>query len=163
RDLLLHRLDHLGMAMAKQERAMAAEIVDIAMAVDIPFSRTLGPCDVQPIGLDVARIMSDAAGKEPASLVRGGRRARGRGTVGGDDRGIRRQGVWHAPHSSGGSGLGDVLGRVVANEKGRPEGRPLHRNPAASTAASRCPQARTSVRTGILVTAAENRGWWLDT
>src|SRR6516225_10819429 len=56
-----------------------------------------------------------------------------------------------------------VVGPVASNEKGRPEGRPFHRKPAAFAAASRCPQARTSVRTGILVTAAEDRGWWLDT
>ena len=35
--------------------------------------------------------------------------------------------------------------------------------PAAFAAASRCPQARNSIRTEILVTAAGDRGWWLDT
>src|SRR6201993_879191 len=67
------------------------------------------------------------------------------------------------PHSSAVGGVDDVVEPAASNEKGRPEGRPFHRKPAAFTAASRCPQARTSVRTGILVTAAEDRGWWLDT
>src|ERR1700724_1670898 len=62
-----------------------------------------------------------------------------------------------------GSGLGNVVGPVASNEKGRPERRPFHRKPAAFAAASRCPQARISVRTGNLVTAVEDRGWWLDT
>src|SRR5438132_14383308 len=46
-DLALNRLDHLRVAMTEQQRAMAAEIVDVAMAVDIPFARTLGPSDVE--------------------------------------------------------------------------------------------------------------------
>src|SRR5207245_2966429 len=96
-DLPLDRLDHLRMTMAEQQRAVAAETVDVAMAVDIPFARTLGPGDVETVGLDVARIMGDAAGKEPARLLRGGRRSRGRGAISGDDRRIGRQGVGHAP------------------------------------------------------------------
>src|SRR5271170_4794063 len=40
-DLLLDRLDDLGMAVAEQQRAVAAEIVDVAIAVNIPFPRPL--------------------------------------------------------------------------------------------------------------------------
>ena len=57
-----------GMAMAEQQRAVAAEIVDIAIAVDIPFPRPLGAGDVQPVGLDVAGIMRDAAREQPGGL-----------------------------------------------------------------------------------------------
>src|SRR4029077_13040030 len=105
------------MAMAEEQRAVATEIVDVAMAVDIPFARTLGPGDVEPIGLDVARIMGDAAGKEPARLLRGGRRARRRGAIGGDDRRIGRQGVGHALLSSAGSGLDEFVRPAAPNEK----------------------------------------------
>ena len=60
-DLLLDRLDDLRMAMAEQQGAMAAEIVDVAIAVDIPFPRPLGARDVEPVGFDIARIVGDAA------------------------------------------------------------------------------------------------------
>ena len=54
-DLLMHRLDHLRVAMAEQQRAVPAEIIDIAMPVDIPFARALGAGDIDPVGLDIAR------------------------------------------------------------------------------------------------------------
>ena len=40
---------------------MAAEMVDIAIAVDIPLPRSLGPSDAQPVRLDIAKMMGDPA------------------------------------------------------------------------------------------------------
>src|SRR5215510_7259444 len=127
-DLPVDRLDDLRMAMAEEERAMAAEIIDIAIAVDIPLPRSLGPRDVEPVGLDIARIVGDAAREEPARLLGGARGARSRRTIASDDRRIRRQRVRHAPHSSAGSSLDHVVGPAASNEKGRPEGAALPLN-----------------------------------
>jgi hypothetical protein len=99
-DLSVHRFGHLGMAMPQQQRAMPAEIVDIAAAVDIPFSRPLGMVDVEAIGLDVTGIVGDAAWEQHRRLLGLRRRARGRGAVGGDDRRVRRQAVGHIGLSS---------------------------------------------------------------
>ena len=40
-ELGMHRRHHLGMAMPEQHRAVPAEIIDVAVAVDIPFPRPL--------------------------------------------------------------------------------------------------------------------------
>ena len=104
-DLLLDRLDNLGMAVAEQKRAVSAEIVNVAIAVDIPFPRPLRSGDVEPVRLDVARIMGNAAGEQPAGLLGGGRRTRRRSAIAGDDRRIRRQGVGHGGHSAIGRGF----------------------------------------------------------
>src|ERR1700730_1798583 len=95
-DLLLDRLDDLRMAVAEQQRAMAAEIVDVAIAVDIPFPRPLCPGDIKAVRLDIARIMGDAAREQPAGLLGGGRRTRSRGARGGDERRIWRPGGGHS-------------------------------------------------------------------
>ena len=42
-DLPLHRFDHLRVAMAQQQCPVAAEVVDVAIAVDVPLPRPLGP------------------------------------------------------------------------------------------------------------------------
>ena len=54
--------------MAQHQRAMAAEKIDVAVAVDIPFVRPGGPIDVDPIGIDVARIVRDAAREQLRGL-----------------------------------------------------------------------------------------------
>jgi len=99
-ELGVDRRHHLGVAMPEQHRAMPAEIIDVAAPVDIPFSRPLRAVDVEPVRLDVARIVGDAAGKQRRRLRGAGGRAWGRGPVGGDDRRVGRQGVGH----DGGSG-----------------------------------------------------------
>ena len=65
--------------MAEQHRAMAAEIVDILVAVDVPFARPLGPADMDRIGIEVAGIVGDAAGQHFAGALkqRTGRRRPG--------------------------------------------------------------------------------------
>ena len=85
-ELGVHRRHDLGMAMPEQQRAVPAKIIDIATAVDIPFARAPGPGDVEPVGLDVARIMGDAGGEQLGRTQRALRRAGGRGAVRGDNR-----------------------------------------------------------------------------
>jgi hypothetical protein len=51
-ELLLHRVDDLRMAVAEQQRAVTAEIVNIAIALDVPFPRSLGPGDIKPVPND---------------------------------------------------------------------------------------------------------------
>jgi len=91
----VHGFHDRVMAMAEQQRAVAAEVVDIAPAVDVPFARSLGPRDVDSIGLDVARIVRDPAREQIGGALRALGRAGGRGAVGGDDRRVGRQRVGH--------------------------------------------------------------------
>ena len=48
--LPLDRLHHDGCAMAEQQRAVAAEIVDVLVAIDVPFARTRAAGGVDRIG-----------------------------------------------------------------------------------------------------------------
>ena len=75
--------------MAEQHGAVAAEIVDIFVAVDVPFARALGPGDMDRIGVEVARIVGDAARQHLAGALKQRTGARRPGLVVGDDGGIR--------------------------------------------------------------------------
>ena len=99
-ELGMHRRHDLGTAMAEQHRAVAAEIIDIAAPVDIPFARALRVVDVDAVGLDVAGIVRDAAWKQLGRLLGAHRGARGGGAVGGDDLRVRGQAVGHLGLSS---------------------------------------------------------------
>ena len=72
RHLLLHRLDHGRMGVAEQQRAVAAEIVDILVAVDVPFARPRGAL---PRRSDRARACASHASARPGSPCRPPRRA----------------------------------------------------------------------------------------
>src|SRR6202040_2304504 len=87
--LALHRLDHGRMGMAQQHGAVAAEIIDIFVAVDVPLARALGAGDVDGIGVEIARIVRNAAGKALAGALEQGPRAGSAGSVVGHNGGIR--------------------------------------------------------------------------
>ena len=54
-------LRHRRMVVPQQQRAMAAEVIDVFVAVDVPFARTGGAVDINPVWLDMPRIMRNAA------------------------------------------------------------------------------------------------------
>ena len=66
----------LGMVVAEQQRAVAAVIVDVAVAIDVPFVSALAPLDVDAVGLEMAAVMRDAAREQVAGLGGECRRAR---------------------------------------------------------------------------------------
>ena len=68
--LPLHRLDHGGMRMAEQHGAVAAEVIDIFVAIDVPLARALGLGDVDRIGVEIARIVRDAARQHLAGALK---------------------------------------------------------------------------------------------
>src|SRR5436305_6014194 len=82
---LVHRCQHGGMVMAEQQGAVAAEIVDILVAVDIPFARPLGALDIDAVGLDVAGIVGNAARQDVIGLGGETLGASGALAIGGDD------------------------------------------------------------------------------
>ena len=88
RHLRLHSLDHGRMRMAEQERAVAAEIVDILVAIDVPLAGALGPGDMDGIGIEIARIVRDAAGQNLVGTLEQDAGARRPGLVVGDDGGV---------------------------------------------------------------------------
>ena len=59
-----------GVVVAQQQCAVAAEIVDVAIAIDVPFVRALSALDEHAIRIDIARIMRDAAWEQLARLLR---------------------------------------------------------------------------------------------
>ena len=93
--LRMDRRHHIRMAMAEQQCAVAAEIIDINAAVHIPFARPLGARDVDSVRLDIARIVRDPGGKQIGGAPGALGRARRRGAVGGDDRRVGGQRVGH--------------------------------------------------------------------
>jgi hypothetical protein len=48
------------MVVSQDQRPVAAEIVDVFVAVHVPFAGTVGSGDVDAIGRQVARIVGDA-------------------------------------------------------------------------------------------------------
>ena len=68
RDLLPHRFHHLRMAVAQDQSAMAAEVIDIAVVVDVPLAGAFGAGDIDRMGHQIADIVGDPAGKDFASL-----------------------------------------------------------------------------------------------
>ena len=124
RQRLGHRRRHRRMPVAEQQRAMAAVEVDIAVAVHVPFVRPLGAGDVDAVGIEVARIMRDAAGKQRGGLRGQLGRSLGAAGVGGDNAGVAERvarGAGHGASRGGGRAeaafcagaarLGSVAGR----------------------------------------------------
>ena len=85
----------LRMIVAEQERAVAAVIVDVAVAIDVPFVRAQGALDVDAVGLEVAAVVGDAAREQAAGLPGEPGRARRPLAPGGIDGEIGEQGVGH--------------------------------------------------------------------
>ena len=59
-----HRGGDARMAMAEDQRAVAAVEVDVAVAVDVPFVRPGGAGDIDAVGIDMAGVVGDAAGQQ---------------------------------------------------------------------------------------------------
>ncbi len=65
--------------------AVATEIIDILVAVDIPFARSLGALDIDAVRLDVACVMRDAARQDVDGLGSEALRAPRALAIGGND------------------------------------------------------------------------------
>ena len=87
--LPLHRVDDRRVRMAEQHGAVAAEIVDVFVAIDIPFARALGARDVDRIRVEIARVVRDAARQHFAGALKQRTGTLGPRLVVGDDCGIR--------------------------------------------------------------------------
>ena len=74
--------------MAEDQGAVAAEIIDVAVAVDVPLMGAFGAGDVDAVGVDVAGVMGDAGGQQFERLLREVARAGRFLAVGGDDAGV---------------------------------------------------------------------------
>ena len=146
---LAHRRGHHRVVVAQQQRAVAAEIVDVAVAIDVPLVRALRARDEHAVRIDVARVMGDAAREQLVRLLRQLGRAGRALAIGGDDAGIAQFGgdVVHGPASPIGWRLPYLprCGRV--GERGarrRPhvrsgaEGRAGHRSGAGRGRAAGC-------------------------
>src|SRR5438445_566903 len=73
RRLALHRLDERRMRMAEEQRAVAAEVVDVLVAVDVPLARAGSARDVDRIGGSRTRIVREARRQHAAGLrIEGG-------------------------------------------------------------------------------------------
>ena len=60
------------MRVTEQQRTVATEVVDIAMAVYVPFECALRVLHVDPVRLEKARVVGDAVGKNfPSALEQG--------------------------------------------------------------------------------------------
>src|SRR5258708_14632581 len=94
------------MVVPEKERAVAAEIVDVLIAVHVPFARALGVVDIDAVGLHVAGIVGDPARQELLGLGCETRRFWRPLSIGRDDLGVG-EGIGHgqsapgdAPHAS---------------------------------------------------------------
>ena len=77
--LALDRLHHGGMAVTQQQRAMAAEVVDVLVAVDVPLAGAGGPRGIDRIRQQRAAVVRQAGGDHlPRPLVELGRAPRPR-------------------------------------------------------------------------------------
>ena len=88
RQRLLDRRQHFRSAVAEQQGAVAAGVIDVLVAVPVPLARALGPHDVDSVGLHVARIVNDARGQDVPGLGRERRRAWRLRQVGLNDAGV---------------------------------------------------------------------------
>jgi len=66
--LLLYRLDDLRMRMAEKQCAMAAEVVHVLVAVDIPFARAGRARHVNRVGLSRSGIVRQPGRQHTASF-----------------------------------------------------------------------------------------------
>jgi hypothetical protein len=99
-ELRVRGFDDLGMVVAEQQRTVAAEIVDILVAVDIPFARSLRPVDIEAIRIETPGIVRQAAREDIAGLLRKAGRTRRLLAVGGNDTRIGEGAVGHLFGSS---------------------------------------------------------------
>ena len=71
------RLDHRRVAVAEQQRAVAAEVVDVLVAVDVPLARAFGAGGIDGIGQQRAAVVRQAGRDDLArALVQLGGAAR---------------------------------------------------------------------------------------
>src|SRR5215510_10853685 len=88
--LSLHRLDHGGMRMAEQQRAVAAEVIHVLVAVDVPLARTGRAGRVDRVRQRRARVVGETRRDHPTcSLVELRRTLRARAIPRLDARGHR--------------------------------------------------------------------------
>ncbi len=85
---LLDRRADDRVIVTEQQSAVPAEVVDVAVAVHVPFMRPLGAGDVDAIGIELAGIVGDTAGKQRRGLPRQRRGPRRMGAIGGSDTGV---------------------------------------------------------------------------
>jgi hypothetical protein len=64
--LFLNGFDHRRMAVAEEECAVTDGVIDVFIAVDIPFVRSFGPDDVGPVGV---KNPEDMGGSIPGKKV----------------------------------------------------------------------------------------------
>ena len=95
--LPLHGLDDGGMGMTQQHGAVTAKIVDILVAIDVPLAGTLGPGNVDGIGIEIAGIVGNAAGQHLVRPLEQGAGTGRTGLVVGDDGGVGRRYSGHEP------------------------------------------------------------------
>ena len=62
--LLRDRRDHIRVAVAEDEGAVAHDVVDQLVAVGVPFVAALGAVDVDREGVEAAGVVGQAAGKD---------------------------------------------------------------------------------------------------
>ena len=68
RHLPLDGLDHGGVAVAQQQRAVAAEVVDVLVAVDVPLAGARRAGGIDRIGQQRAAVVGEAGGQHLAGL-----------------------------------------------------------------------------------------------
>src|SRR5258708_2075131 len=68
RDLFPHRRHHFRMSVAQDQSAMSAEVIDVTVAVDVPFAGAFGAVDIDGMRPQVADIVGDPAGKNLTGL-----------------------------------------------------------------------------------------------
>src|SRR6185437_5081354 len=64
------RLDDDRMPVTEDQCAVAAEEIDVAVAVHVPFVRALRAGDVDAVRVEIARVMGDAARQHLRRLAR---------------------------------------------------------------------------------------------
>ncbi len=84
-DLRVHRLDHARMRVTQQQRPMPAKVIDILVAVGVPFPSPLGSLDIEGVRLHVPGIVNDTARKHLARFQMPGLRLARPLLEGGDD------------------------------------------------------------------------------
>ncbi len=98
--LSLHRLDHGGMTVAQQDRAVAGPEIDQLSALDGPLVAAQSAVDVHRERLQMAQIVRDAVGEDGAGLLVQHPRAREGRRVTLGQRGTRQRGLRHRRSSA---------------------------------------------------------------
>ena len=63
-DHTVHSVQHVGVRVTEQERAVAHAVVDVLVAVDVPLSRAARMVDIDRRDRAVAQIVPNAAGHQ---------------------------------------------------------------------------------------------------